>query len=185
MKKDYQEAVTAARKCGPPETVSVVMAELAEDMREGLLALAVGAGLQVMAAVMEQDVTAVCGPKGRHDPGRTAVRHGHEKGSVTLGGRRVPAQRPRIRAVDGGGELAVPAYELFSWTEVLGRMAMSRMLAGLSSRQYPTGLEPVGGSNGSRPGRANRRCRGGSLPRPRPPGRVARRAAGRVGPGPS
>ena len=97
-----------------------------------------------MAAVMDEDVTAVCGPKGRHDPGRTAVRHGHEKGSVTLGGRRVPAQRPRIRAVDGGGELAVPAYELFSWTEILGRMAMSRMLAGLSSRQYPTGLEPVG-----------------------------------------
>ena len=43
-------------------TVSVVMAELAEDMREGLLALAVGAGFRVMAAVMEQDVTAVCGP---------------------------------------------------------------------------------------------------------------------------
>ena len=117
MKKDYQRAVTAARKCGAPETVSVVMAELAEDMREGLLALAVGAGLPVMAAVMEQDVTAVCGPKGRHDPGRTAVRHGQERGSVTLGGRRVPAQRPRIRAVDGGGELAVPAYELFFSTE--------------------------------------------------------------------
>ena len=47
MKKDYQRAVTAARKCGAPETVSVVMAELAEDMREGLLALAVGAGLWV------------------------------------------------------------------------------------------------------------------------------------------
>jgi hypothetical protein len=28
-----------------PETVSVAMAELAEDIREGLLALAVGAGL--------------------------------------------------------------------------------------------------------------------------------------------
>ena len=49
VKKDYQRAVTAARKCGAPETVSVVMAELAEDMREGLLALAVGAGLPVRA----------------------------------------------------------------------------------------------------------------------------------------
>jgi hypothetical protein len=187
VKKDYQKAVTAARKCGAPETVSVVMAELAEDMREGLLALAVGAGLQVMAAVMEQDVTAVCGPKGRHDPGRTAVRHGHEKGSVTLGGRRVPAQRPRIRAVDGGGELAVPAYELFSWTEILGRMAMSRMLAGLSSRQYPTGLEPVGGrvervATGTSKSAVSRRFFAATPDRS---GRVARRAAGRVGPGPS
>jgi len=38
----------------------------------------------------------------------------------------------------------VPSYELFSNTEVLGRMAMERMLAGLSTRSYPVGLEPVG-----------------------------------------
>ena len=36
------------------------------------------------------------------------------------------------------------SYELFSQTEVLGRMAMERMLAGLSTRRYPVGLEPVG-----------------------------------------
>src|SRR5690349_18164016 len=113
-------------------------------MREGLLALAVGAGLQVMAAIMEQDVAAVCGPKGRHDPQRTATRHGHERGSVTLGGRRVPVTRPRMRAADGSGELPVPTYELFSRTEVLGRLALERMLARLSTRRYPLGLEPVG-----------------------------------------
>jgi transposase-like protein len=49
-----------------------------------------------------------------------------------------------MRATDGSGELPVPAYELFSGTEVLGRMAMERMLAGLSTRHYPGGLEPVG-----------------------------------------
>jgi transposase-like protein len=97
-----------------------------------------------MAAIMEQDVAAVCGPKGRHDSQRTATRHGHERGSVTLGGRRVAVTRPRMRAVDGSGELAVASYELFSGTEVLGRMAMARMLAGLSTRHYPSGLEPVG-----------------------------------------
>jgi hypothetical protein len=113
-------------------------------MREGLLALAVGTGLQVMAALMEQDVTAACGPMGRQDPERTATRHGHGRGSVTLGGRRVRIERPRMRASDGSGELAVPAYELFSGTEVLGRMALERMLAGLSTRRYPVGLEPVG-----------------------------------------
>jgi putative transposase len=45
---------------------------------------------------------------------------------------------------DGSGELPVASYELFSQTEVLGRMAMERMLAGLSTRRYPVGLEPVG-----------------------------------------
>jgi transposase-like protein len=127
-----------------PETVSVTLAELAGELREGLLALAVGAGLQVMAAIMEEDVTAACGPKGRHDRDRTAVRHGHGAGSVSLGGRRVPVERPRMRAVDGSGELPVASYELFSDTEVLGRMALDRMLAGLSTRRYPVGLEPVG-----------------------------------------
>ena len=106
--------------------------------------MAVGTGLQVMAAMMDAEVAAVCGPKGKHDPDRTAVRHGTEAGSVTLGGRRVPVQRPRMRAADGSGEVPVPAYELFSSTEVLGRMAMGRMLAGLSTRRYPVGLEPVG-----------------------------------------
>jgi len=39
----------------------------------------------------------------------------------------------------------VASYELFSSTELLGRMAMEKMLAGLSTRRYPVGLEPVGG----------------------------------------
>jgi transposase-like protein len=49
-----------------------------------------------------------------------------------------------MRAADGSGELPVASYELFSGTEVLGRMALDRMLAGLSTRRYPVGLEPVG-----------------------------------------
>ena len=144
MRKTYQNEEIDTSRPVVPETVSVALAELAGELREGLLALAVGAGLQVLAALMEDDVTAACGPTGRHNPGRTATRHGHGAGSVTLGGRRVPVERPRIRATDGSGELAVPTYDLFSQTEVLGRLALERMLAGLSTRRYPVGLEPVG-----------------------------------------
>ena len=142
--KNYQTTTIDTNSPAVPEQVSVAMAEIAADMQEGLLALAVGTGLQVMAALMEADVTALCGPTGRHDPDRVAVRHGTEAGSVTLGGRRVPVRRPRVRAADGSGELPVPSYELFSSTEMLGRLAMERMLAGLSARRYPVGLEPVG-----------------------------------------
>jgi len=127
-----------------PQCVSVAMAEIAGNMHEGLLALAVGAGLQVMAALMEADVSALAGPKGKHDATRTAVRHGRERGSVTLGGRRVAITRPRVRAAGGSGELPIASYELFSSTEILGKMAMEKMLAGLSTRRYPVGLEPVG-----------------------------------------
>ena len=144
MSKKYQMTEFDTRVLAVPEQVSVAMEEIAADMREGLLALAVGAGLQVMQQLMEADVTAACGPRGRHDPDRAATRHGTERGSVTLGGRRVPTNRPRIRAADRSGEVPVPAYELFTSTELLGKMALERMLAGVSTRRYPVALEPVG-----------------------------------------
>ena len=124
MTKKYQTTEFDTSALAVPEHVSVAMNEIAADMREGLLALAVGAGLQVMAQLREADVPAPCGPRGKHDPDRTATRHGTERGSVTLGGRRIPITRPRIRTADGSGELSVPAYELFTSIELLGRMAM-------------------------------------------------------------
>src|SRR5688500_15590341 len=120
------------------------MAELAGAVREGLLALAVGAGLQVMQTLMTEDVAVLCGPKGRHDANRTALRHGTEAGSVVLGGRTVPLRRPRVRGVDGTAELAVPSYGVFSSTELLDELALERMMAKLSTRRYRAGLEPVG-----------------------------------------
>jgi putative transposase len=127
-----------------PEQVIVSMAEIAESAKEGLLALAVGTGLQVMAAMFDEDVTRLCGPDGRHNLSREGYRHGSEAGSVTLGGRRIPVTRPRVRAAGGSGELHLPSYDLFSSTEVLGQLALEKMLAGLSSRRYPQGLEPAG-----------------------------------------
>jgi putative transposase len=150
VSKDYQKKTArtsaTAESLSPvvPDVVSVAMSEIAADVREGLLALAVGAGLQVMAAMMAADVEALCGPRGRHDRDRRATRHGSQAGSVTLGGRRLAMRRPRVRASDGSGELPVASYQAFSGTEVLGGKAMEAMLAGLSSRRYGVGLEPVG-----------------------------------------
>src|SRR5665213_2337578 len=143
MKKNYQTNHSTA-EIAVPDTVAVAMTYLADELREGLLALAVGTGLQVMHAILEESVTDLCGPKGRHDAERIAVRHGTEDGSVVLGGRKVPVRRPRVRSTDGSGEVAIPAYEHFSSTEVLGAMAMEKMLAKLSTRRYTLGLEPVG-----------------------------------------
>ncbi len=147
MKKDYQKAAGAAATSDElvmPEAVSVAMAELTGAVKEGLLALAVGTGLQVVAAMMEESVAALAGPKGRHDPNRTAVRHCSEDGAMTLGGRRVPVRRPRVRSADGTAEVAVPAYDHFTSTDLLGDLALERMMAKLSTRRYRAGLEPVG-----------------------------------------
>ena len=127
-----------------PGQVIVSMGEIAESAKEGLLALAVGTGLQVMAAMFDEDVARLCGPDGKHNPCRAGYRHGTGAGSVTLGGRRLPVTRPRVRAADGSGELRLPSYGLFSSTEILGQLALEKMLAGLSSRRYVRGLEPAG-----------------------------------------
>jgi putative transposase len=133
-----------AAEVAVPDQVVVSMAGIAESAKEGLLALAVGTGLQVMAAMFEEDVARLCGPDGKHNPDRAGYRHGAEAGSVTLGGRRLPVTRPRVRAADGSGELHLPSYGLFSSTEILGQLALEKMLAGLSSRRYVRGLEPAG-----------------------------------------
>jgi transposase-like protein len=166
VKKDYQNGasragtgrVTPKRPCGStipeddsnlpvwalPESVQLALTDLADTVSEGLLAFAVGTGLQVMQTLMEEDVTALAGPKGTWNRQRTAVRHGSDDGEVTLGGRRVPIRRPRVRSADGTTELPVATYQVFSSTEMLGRLAMERMLAKLSTRRYRAALDPVG-----------------------------------------
>jgi transposase-like protein len=149
MMKDYQKTtalVGTDAELVLPEAVNVAMAEIGGAVKEGLLALAVATGLQVMTTMMEESVAALAGPKGRHQPDRSAVRHGTEAGSVVLGGRWVPVRRPRVRASDGSGELPVDAYETFSGSDLLGEIALERMMAKLSTRRYRAGLEPVGGA---------------------------------------
>ncbi len=112
--------------------------------KEGLLALSVGLGLGVLAELMEDEVTEVVGPKGRHDPERRTVRHGHEAGEVTLGGRRVGVERPRVRAADGTGEVGLGVYRHFADRDPLSRVVLERMLAGVSCRRYGRTGDPVG-----------------------------------------
>ena len=66
-----------------PAQIQEVLGELVGAAREGLLALSVGVGLGVVHELMELEVDEVVGPKGKHDPDRTAKRHGHEAGSMT------------------------------------------------------------------------------------------------------
>src|SRR3954469_20875748 len=97
-----------------PERVREALGELAGAAKEGLLGLSVGVGPGVLHELMEAEVDEVVGPKGRHDRDRSAVRHGHEGGEVTLGGRRVPVSRPRARSADGEREVELDIYAHFA-----------------------------------------------------------------------
>ena len=94
--------------------------------------------------LLEQEVDEVVGPKGKWNPDRTAVRHGHEDGEVTLGGRRVPVKRPRARTADGESEVPLRTYEHFADRDQLEEVVLERMLAGVSTRRYRRAQEPVG-----------------------------------------
>lgn len=133
-----------ARELALPPAVQVALGELVNAAKDGLLALSVGVGLGVLDTLMEEEVTEVVGPKGRRDPDRTAVRHGHEAGEVTLGGRRVGVQRPRMRAADGSGEIKLVTYAHFADRDPLTRVVLEQMLAGVSTRRFARTREPVG-----------------------------------------
>jgi putative transposase len=126
-----------------PQEVRVALADVAGVAREGLLALSVAAGMAVMQAMFDAEISAACGPKGKHDPDRVAVRHGAGRGSVVLGGRRLPVARPRARTTDGN-EVPLVAYRLFAAEDQLSAVVMERMLAGLATRRHLAAAEPVG-----------------------------------------
>ena len=89
--------------------------------------------------LMDAEVAEIAGPKGKHDPDRTANRHGAESGTVTLGGRRVPVRRPRVRTVASDDEpereVALASYETLASTDLLTEGILARMLAGISTRR--------------------------------------------------
>jgi putative transposase len=126
-----------------PAEVRVALADIGAVAREGLLAMSVATGMAVMQAMFDAEIAAVCGPKGRHDSDRVASRHGRERGSVVLGGRRVPVTRPRARTGDGH-EVPLPSYRLFAGEDQLTAVVMERMLAGLATRRHVAAAEPVG-----------------------------------------
>jgi transposase-like protein len=127
-----------------PAQIQEALGELVGAAREGLLALSVGVGLSVVYELMEAEVTEIVGAKGKHNAERTAKRHGHERGSMTLGGRRVEVSRPRMRTADDERELPVETYEYFADRDPLTCVVMNRILAGVSTRRYASVGEPVG-----------------------------------------
>jgi len=142
--KDTQRTTTTDHaQLDLPERVTVAVAELASAAREGLLAWPWGPACRCSRCCWPRTSPGWSAPR-PPNPDRAAVGHGAEPGQVTLGGRRVRVRRPRVRSADGTGEVAVSTYQAFASTELLGQLALERMLAKLSCRRSPAGLEPIG-----------------------------------------
>ena len=133
----------AARLADLPAEATVALQDLAGAIKDGLMAFCCSAGLAVVSEIMDEELTEKVGPKGRHDPDRTATRNGSAPGSVVLGGRTVPLRRPRtIKA--GGGEVHLDSYDAFNDRDLLSQLAVERMLAGVATRRHALVAEPIG-----------------------------------------
>ena len=78
-KVNVQSTVTSKN-----ENASNNFDDLKQTLKEGLLSFCTAAGLAALQLLMEEDVTRIAGPKGKHNPQRQAYRHGHEDSSVTM-----------------------------------------------------------------------------------------------------
>ena len=104
------------------------------DGKSALFDLCVSVGQQVLGVLMEHDRDTCCGPKGKQDPERKAVRAGSTRSEVTLGGRRIQVRR--LRARGAAGELALPSFVFAADRDPLDRHTLEAIACGVSTRKY-------------------------------------------------
>ena len=121
MKRDYADRFPGHKNNSPetrtarPGTSRVIQHsldrhELLNLMQDSLESLAVELGLLVASALLEDEVARLCGRRYQRRPERTHTRYGHQGGVVTLGGQKLPIERPRVRRAAGGGEVPLKTY---------------------------------------------------------------------------
>ena len=115
---------------------------MGEFVRAALYEVVIGTGLAFVGEALEEERTALCGPRYGHLAQRKAVRAGQVASSLVLGGRRVAVKRPRVRSVDGH-EVALPSWLAWSAQDPLHERALEQMVLGVSSRRYARSLEPL------------------------------------------
>jgi putative transposase len=86
------------------------MAEVWAEMQAQVEELAGQAGLQILRAILENEVTRRVGPPHRPNPTAGCVRWGKQSGYVVFGGQKIPLERPRGRTREGQ-EVELESYE--------------------------------------------------------------------------
>jgi putative transposase len=124
-----------------PTVRTLPLVELLVDTKTELVELMVRSGLRILDAMLEEDRTALCGPRYAHQATRTAARAGTVPSEVVLGGRKITVARPRVRAA--GREVPLPTFQTLAQEDPLNRRVVEQMLVGVATRQYARSLEPV------------------------------------------
>ena len=142
MKVYHREDVESTTDYNAPLPVQeLTLWDLQQAVKGRFSSFCMAVGIKSLMTLMDQDVEAIAGPKGKHDPNRTAYRHGFQDTTVPMGSQRLAIKRPRVRSIETGEEMPIPSYEVFASDDELLEAALNRMLHGLSTRDYRNGIE--------------------------------------------
>src|SRR5690349_19861530 len=122
--------------------VPLPMAEVWAEMQAQVEELTGQAGLQILRAVLENEVTRRVGPPHRPNPSAGCVRWGKQPGYVVFAGQKIPLERPRVRTREGQ-EVELESYGQLQQDGKLQRAVREGVVAGLSTRNYRRAVESV------------------------------------------
>ena len=122
--------------------------ELELDAKVELIRSLVPLGLMHVEEMLDDEVTALAGDRyARKDASIGGRRHGSNPGTVGLAGQRVPIRVPRIRRV-AGGEIPLRSYAALHDEGAVNDRLLTRVLYGISCRNYEAAAEAIPGAIG-------------------------------------
>jgi len=122
--------------------------ELELDAKVELIRSLVPLGLMHVEEVLDAEVTALAGARyTRKDAAVNGRRHGSNPGTVGLAGQRVPIRVPRVRHVTGA-EIPLRSYAALHGDRAVNDVLLTRVLYGISCRNYEAAAEAIPGAIG-------------------------------------
>ena len=150
MRKGYQKHVRRKRKrrvgrgsATLEDAIQLTLdrSEVIREMQEGLHRFGVTIGLELAALMMRDEVARLCGGRYEHPAERAATRHGHQRGVITIAGQKIGIERPRVRSTKANREVPLEVYGLARREEAMPAAVLSRMVRGVSCRDYEGVIE--------------------------------------------
>jgi transposase-like protein len=118
------------------------LVEVWEELQAEVERLTGAAGLEILRALLEDEVRQRVGPPYRPDPGSGNRRWGQQPGYVVFAGQKIPLQRPRVRT-RAGEEVELQNYRRLQQDGRMQRAVAERLVCGLSTRKYRRAVQGV------------------------------------------
>ena len=109
------------------------------DVKVSLIQSLIPVGLARVSELLQEEVTRLAGPKGKH--GKENTRWGHQWGSIFLGDQKTPLEIPRVRNKILDEEVPLEGYRKLQQPYQADEKVFKKLLNGLSMRKYAESAE--------------------------------------------